>query len=99
MLEADHELIEKEKMRYINIKRFVDNKEKVDYEVSELDEELDQIKFVDDKSSASFHVNDILGFTFGALSSRFWMLRKHINSMPINQQHRIPFYSWECISL
>ena len=41
MLEADHELIEKEKMRYINIKRYVDNKEKVDYEVSELDEELD----------------------------------------------------------
>ena len=27
------------------------------------------------------------------------MLRKHINSLPINKQHKIPFYSWECISL
>jgi hypothetical protein len=27
------------------------------------------------------------------------MLRKHINSIPLNKQHKIPFYSWECISL
>jgi hypothetical protein len=45
VLEADHELIEKEKKKYINIKRYVENNECIDYEVSELDEDLDQIKF------------------------------------------------------
>lgn len=33
------------------------------------------------KSSASCNVDDIMGFTIGAQSSRFWALRKHINQM------------------
>jgi len=27
------------------------------------------------------------------------MLRKHINSLPVNQHDQIPFYSWNCITL
>jgi hypothetical protein len=31
------------------------------------------------KSKASCKVSDIKGFVFGGFSSRFWLLRKHIN--------------------
>lgn len=37
--------------------------------------------------------------TFGAFSSRFWGLRKHINSLNEKQILALPYYSWECISL
>jgi hypothetical protein len=33
------------------------------------------------KSSCSCHVDEIQGIIFGGISSRFWMLRKHINSL------------------
>ena len=48
---------------------------------------LDQVKLNDDeyfntvKSSASCKIEDIVGFTYGAQSSRFWMLRKYLISM------------------
>jgi hypothetical protein len=34
------------------------------------------------KSQASHSIKDINCMTFGAQSSRFWVLRKHINCMP-----------------
>lgn len=34
-----------------------------------------------EKSSASCFIDDIQSITFGAFSSRFWALRKHINCM------------------
>jgi len=36
---------------------------------------------------------------FGGLHSRFWMLRKHFNSMTLEELESAPFYSWETISL
>jgi hypothetical protein len=48
-------------------------------------------------SSASFHLNDVIGFIFGGQSSRFWMLRKHM--INLNHSQKMPFYAWECITL
>ena len=31
------------------------------------------------KSNASCNISDIKGFVYGGFSSRFWLLRKHIN--------------------
>lgn len=44
-------------------------------------------------------LSDIIGFTFGGFSSRFLMLRKHINSLPCYELDKQPFYSWECITI
>jgi len=41
--------------------------------------------FKNDKSSASCYLNDILGIIFGGVSSRFWMLRKHFNSLSADE--------------
>ena len=67
--------------------------------LSELDSELDEIEFVDDHSSTSCCLSDINGIIYGGLSSRFWMLRKHINSLNNQQLKNVPFYSWDCITL
>ena len=47
--------------------------------------------FYECKSSSSFNLKNLNSFTFGGQSSRFWMLRKHINLM---EKSAIPFYSW-----
>ena len=52
-----------------------------------------------DFSTASCLVDSIKSFMFGSFSSRFWLLRKHINSLPLNQLKHIPFYCWDCITL
>ena len=36
---------------------------------------------------------------YGGLSSRFWMLRKHINLMEPYELKNLPFYSWNCLTL
>ena len=36
---------------------------------------------------------------FGGMHSRFWMLRKHFNSISVEELEQAPFYSWETISL
>ena len=52
------------------------------------------------KSSSSCHVNEIKGIIFGGISSRFWMLRKHINSLiDVKQLKNFPFFAWNCITL
>jgi hypothetical protein len=33
------------------------------------------------KSSASCRLSNVVGIIFGGISSRFWMLRKHLNTM------------------
>ena len=48
---------------------------------TELDEEVDEIEFADQASTATCRVSEIQGIIFGGMSSRFWMLRKHINSL------------------
>jgi len=44
-------------------------------------------------------VSDITGFVYGGLSSRFWMLRKYINSLTNKELNDMPFYSWNCITI
>lgn len=81
ILEADPDFLKdaKDKMR---------NKEdcapedriEADYLPTELDEEIDQIEFKESRSSGSCYIDDIQCIIYGPLSSRFWMLRKHINT-------------------
>jgi hypothetical protein len=52
------------------------------------------------KSSSSCHVSEIRGIIFGGISSRFWLLRKHINSLTdIKKLRNFPFFAWNCITL
>ena len=51
------------------------------------------------ESSATCLISDIQTITFGAFTSRFWALRKHINSLHDDLIDKLPFYSWQCISL
>lgn len=51
------------------------------------------------RSLYSCNINEIQGFIVGGISSRFWLLRKHINMMTPKEIEKIPFYSWECITI
>lgn len=51
------------------------------------------------KSSASCYVSNITGFMIGAQSSRFWMLRKHVNCLSPVEVNNLPFKSWNFITL
>jgi len=59
----------------------------------------DRIKFKRVRSSGSCDTKDISSFVFGGFSSRFWMLRKHINSMDEAKLKDLPFFCWECITI
>ena len=52
-------------------------------------------------SKASINLSEITGFVYGGISSRFWMLRKHVNSLyiEVGQKLKLPFYSWQCVTL
>lgn len=73
MLEADEEILKKsiilEHVKNINNKKG-------------WDEDPDYINSV---SNASTYVNDIQGIIVGGINSRFWMLRKHFNSMSVHE--------------
>lgn len=59
-----------------------------------------QQKFQKVESSASLRVAEIEGFVYGGQSSRFWMMRKHINSLDtLEDKLRLPFFCWQCISI
>jgi hypothetical protein len=51
------------------------------------------------KSKCCCNIDEITGFIFAGFSSRFWMLRKHINSMDRLKIDKLPFFNWECISI
>ena len=59
------------------------------------------INFTASKSNASFKISDIEQISFGGFSSRFWALRKHINSMSqmILKPDSMPFFAWQAISI
>jgi hypothetical protein len=59
----------------------------------------DEFAYKELESQASCAVAGIRGFLYGGFSSRFWMLRKHINSMERQKLCTIPFHNWECITL
>ena len=44
-----------------------------------LQDQIDRGRIKLSKSSASCSLSDIQGIVFGGVSSRYWMLRKHIN--------------------
>lgn len=81
------------------LKQKFQDENNVSFEYSELDEELDGVAFKETQSSSTCKVNDIESFMFGALSSRFWMLRKFINNLEKNELDKMPFYSWNCLTL
>lgn len=66
---------------------------------TELDEEIDDIVFKEKQSSGSCKIADIQNILFGGVSSRFWLLRKHINMLTDLELQQLPFYSWQCITL
>ena len=53
------------------------------------------------KSSTSCKLDEIKGILFGGISSRFWMLRKHLNSLCVShyRTEKVPFYAWQCVTL
>ena len=55
--------------------------------------------YSDKTSSTSCNICDIKDFIFGAVNSRFWILRKHFNSMTTAELPKMPFFSWQCITL
>ena len=59
----------------------------------------DDPDFSNQTSSASCSVDKIEGIYFGACNARFWMLRKHFASMTRKELTKMPFYSWQCITL
>ena len=59
----------------------------------------DLTEYRESKSSASCYIKDITGIIYGGQSSRFWMMRKYINSQPKSQHNKLPFYSWDCITI
>ena len=63
--------------------------------------QLSANKITERQSNASCHVNEIKSFIYGAFSSRFWLLRKQINSTPLFQfkKGKVPFYAWQCITI
>ena len=63
---------------------------------------IDSDEYEIDPSSASFHIDYVQGIIFGGISSRFWMLRKHLCSLSPADHRRgktIPFYAWNCLTL
>ena len=67
----------------------------------QLEQRDDENGFIHSNSSASCALKDINGIMYGGISSRYWMLRKHINSLEIAKMadEDMPFYAWQCISL
>ena len=59
----------------------------------------DRFYFKRSRSGASCKISEIESFVYGGFSSRFQLMRKHINRMEPNQHLDLPFYCWECITI
>ena len=73
--------------------------EDLGFQATDSNDSIDELEFKEDRSSASCDLDEIQGIIFGGTNSRFWMLRKHINTIPQEQLKKIPFYCWNCITL
>lgn len=54
------------------------------------------------KSNGSCYLEDLESFVYGGQSTRFWMMRKHINSVDYvvgGKKLELPFYCWQCITM
>ena len=66
---------------------------------TELDEEVDDVLMAEKDSGASCKLSEVSALIFGGVSSRFWMMRKHIASLDKNSLGKLPFQSWQCLTL
>ena len=57
--------------------------------------------FIFKNSTCTFELCDVESFLYGGIGSRFWMFRKHINSMDLQdiKANKMPFFTWECITI
>lgn len=69
------------------------------YESSATSDDGSRVTFRRVLSSASCNLADIQNFIVGGGSSRFWMLRKHINDLPRHLFKKLPLFAWNCITL
>ena len=52
------------------------------------------------RSQKSCKVDDIVAFFYGPVTSRFWVLRKHICMLGIkNLSQNLSFYAWDCLTI
>ena len=58
--------------------------------------DIDGSEYREKLSSSSCCIDKIKGLSFGPVSSRFWIYRKHMNSLSAEKH---PFHSWQCITL
>lgn len=58
---------------------------------TELDEEVDDVLLSEKDSGASCKLSEVNALIFGGVSSRFWMLRKHIASLDKASFNKLPF--------
>ena len=66
-----------------------------------LDEQVNELQdFKLETSTSSCHMDDVTAFVLGGSTSRWWMMRKHINLMTKKEMNeKMPFYSWQCLTL
>ena len=113
VMDADNEAVMKAKeahrekmnqtIRQLAIEKKVNiiNDEGIQNEVM-LNEEVNKMKLYKlDKSSLSCSLDEITSFQLGGITSRFWVMRKHLNLMTNSEIDKagLPFYSWQCIPL
>lgn len=80
VLLTDPEYIDKDHDKKQN--KLCDKEERKGYvDEEELKNQIKTDQFKLKESDASCSLDEIQGFVYGAVNSRFWMLRKHMNSM------------------
>jgi hypothetical protein len=103
-------IFQRQHSRSINYKRDTDPKNQavvshlsnasVELEEDEVKELNNMYKYKESKCSCM--LEDIIGFIYGGITSRFWIYRKHVLSMDqkdVGDDKNFPFFSWECITL
>lgn len=75
----------------------IDQEEQAKREEREMGPKVE--KFDELPSTGSCDITEIESFVYNGCSSRFWMLRKHINCMNRRKLEQLPFKSWNCITL
>lgn len=55
--------------------------------------------FKDDTKFKKFDGKDIIGFTFGGISSRFWVAKNRINLLPRDSTFKDEHFCWNMITI
>jgi hypothetical protein len=69
-----------------------------------MDEQAEEFKYDDKFSFTTMQVSSIKSIILGPNCSRFWLFRKHINSMNLKEicekdGANLPFFAWECLTI